>query len=143
MSVEIEKDVPPVGELPPETPVDARNIRRLSLTIRSTTVRVEVSLERLLMSIMHDCLTGIDGLYNPLLLGAVNDTEDLAASATDLAPGMWSNPLPDSANGFGEVISESALATTDFGCSEFPHICNVEDPPTSFADVELSQYQDV
>ena len=38
------------------------------------------------MSIMHDCLTGSDGLYNPLMLGTVNDTEDLAASAMDFAP---------------------------------------------------------
>ena len=40
------------------------------------------------MSVMHDCLTRIDGLFNPLLFGAVNDTEDLAASAMDFAPGM-------------------------------------------------------
>ena len=35
------------------------------------------------MSVMHDCITGISGLYNLLLLGAANDTEDLAASAMD------------------------------------------------------------
>ena len=72
------------------------------------------------MPVMHDCLTGIDGLYNPLLLGAVNDSEDLAASAMDFAPGMWLNPLPDSGNGFGAVISESAFAAADVGCSKFP-----------------------
>ena len=44
--------------------------------------------EWLSVSVMHDCLTGIDGLYNPLLLGVVNDSEDLAASAMDFAPGM-------------------------------------------------------
>ena len=49
---------------------------------------------------MHGCLTGIDGLYNPLLLGAVNDTRDLAASAMNSAPGMWLNPSLDSGNGF-------------------------------------------
>ena len=32
-------------------------------------------------AVMYDCLTGIDGLYNPLLLGTVNDSKDLAASA--------------------------------------------------------------
>ena len=74
------------------------------------------------MSVMHDCLTGIDGLYNPLLLGVVNDTEDLAASAIDFAPGMWLNPLLNSGNGYGAVISESAFATADFDCSEFSYI---------------------
>ena len=59
---------------------------------------------------MHDCLTGTEGLYNPLLLGAVNNSEDLAASAMDFAPGVWLSPLPDSGNGFGTVISESAFA---------------------------------
>ena len=58
------------------------------------------------MSVMHDSLIGIDGLYNPLLLGAVNDTEDLAASAIDFAPGMWLNLLLDSGNSFGAVIFE-------------------------------------
>ena len=43
--------------------------------------------EWLSVSVMHDYLTGIDGLYNPLLVGAVNDSEDLAASATNFAPG--------------------------------------------------------
>ena len=83
---------------------------------------------------MHDCLTGIDGLYNPLLLGAVNDSEDLAASAMDFAPGMWLNPLPDSGNGFGAVISESAFAAAGVGCNKFPHVSMIEDLPMSFAD---------
>ena len=61
--------------------------------------------EWLSVSVMHAYLTGIDGLYNPLLLGVVNDSEDLAASTMDFAPGMWLNPLPDSGNGFGVVIS--------------------------------------
>ena len=92
---------------------------------------------------MHDCLTKIDGLHNPLLLGAVYDSKDLAASAMDFAPGMWLNPLPDSGNGFGVVISESAFAAAGVGCSKFPHISKIEDPPMSFADIEPSQYQDV
>ena len=87
------------------------------------------------VSVMHDCLTGIDGLYNPLLLGAVNNPEDLAASAMEVSPGMWLNPLPDSGNGFGAVISASAFAAAGIGCSEFPHISKIEDPPRSFADV--------
>ena len=74
------------------------------------------------MSAMHGCLTGIDGLYNLLLLGVVNDTKDLAASAIDFAPGMGLNPLLNSGNGYGAVISESAFATADFDCSEFSHI---------------------
>ena len=45
--------------------------------------------ECLSVSVMHDCLTRIDGLYNPLLLGVVNDSEDLAVSAIDFSPGMW------------------------------------------------------
>ena len=98
--------------------------------------------EWLSASVMIDWLTGIDGLYNPLLLGAVNDTEGLVASAMDFAPGMWLNPLLDSWNGFGAVISESAFATADF-CSEFRHIGKIEGPPISFADVERQQYQDV
>ena len=49
---------------------------------------------------MHDCLTTIDGLYNPLLLGAGNDTEDLAASAVKFTPGTWLDPPLDSGNGF-------------------------------------------
>ena len=99
--------------------------------------------EWLSVSVMHDCLTGIDGLYNPLLLGVVNDSEDLAASAMDFASGMWLNPLPDSGNGFGAVIYESAFAAAGVGCSKFPHVSKIEDPPMSFADVERSQYQDV
>ena len=75
--------------------------------------------EWLSVSVMHDCLTGSDGPYNPLLLGAVNDTKDLATSAMDFPPGMWLNPLPDSGNVFGAEISESAFATADFDCGEF------------------------
>ena len=56
---------------------------------------------------------------------------------------MWLNPLPDSGNGFGAAISESAFAAADVNCSDFPHVNNIEDPPMSFADVERSQYQDV
>ena len=52
--------------------------------------------------------------YNPLLLGAVQDTEDFAANAMDFAPGMCLNPLLDSGNGLGAVVSESAFATADF-----------------------------
>ena len=89
------------------------------------------------------CLTGIDGLYKPLLLGAVNDSKYLAASAMDFAPGMWLNPLLDSGNGFGAVISESAFAAAGVDCSKFPHVSKIEDPPTNSADVERSQYQDV
>ena len=74
----------------------------------------------LLRSSGNDCLTGSDGLYNPLLLGAVNDTEDLAISSMDFSPGMWLNPLPDSENVPGAVICESAFATAGFDCSEFP-----------------------
>ena len=44
--------------------------------------------EWLSVSVMHDCLTGIDGLYNSLLVSAVNDIEDLAASAMNFQPGM-------------------------------------------------------
>ena len=51
--------------------------------------------------VMHDCFTGTNGLYNPLLLGVVNDVEDLAASAIDLAPSVWLDPLLDSVHGFG------------------------------------------
>ena len=57
------------------------------------------------VSVMLDCLTGSDGLYNPLLLGTVNDIKNWAASAMDFAPGMWLKPLLDSGNGFGSVIS--------------------------------------
>ena len=52
------------------------------------------------------------------------------------------NPL-DSENVFGAVISESAFAAAGVGCSEFPHISNIKDPPISFADVERLQYRDV
>ena len=107
------------------------------------TLATEELQEWLSVSVMHDCLTGSDGVYNPLLLGTVNDSEDLAASAMDFAPGMWLNPLPDSGNGIGAVISESAFAAAGVGCSKFPHVSKIEDPPMRFADVERSQYQDV
>ena len=96
--------------------------------------------EWLSVSVMHNCLAGSDGLYNPLLLGAANVTKDLAASAMDFAPGMWLKPLLDFGNDFGAVISESAFVTSDFDCSEFPHTKRTEYPPTGFADVERSQY---
>ena len=57
----------------------------------------------------------------------------------EFAPGMWLDPLPDSGNGFRAVVSESAFATGDVGCSKFPHVSKIEDPPKSFADVERSQ----
>ena len=41
------------------------------------------------------------------------------------------------------MISESAFAAADVGCSKFPHFSKIEDPPISFADVERSQYRDV
>ena len=47
---------------------------------------IEELQESLSVSVMHDWLTGSDDLYNPLLLGAANDTEYLAASAMDLHP---------------------------------------------------------
>ena len=67
---------------------------RRQLDLDSVALLVEEALvteelqEWLSVSVMHNCLTGIDGLYNPLLLGAVNDIEDLAASAVGFAPGM-------------------------------------------------------
>lgn len=68
---------------------------------------------------MHDCRTGTDELYNPLFLGAVNDTEDLAPSAMDFAPSMWLDPLLDSGNGFGAVYSENAFGGADSDGGEF------------------------
>ena len=85
----------------------------------------------------------MDGLYSLLLLGAVNDIEDLAASAIDFVPGMWLDPLFDSRNDFGTVVFESAFISADFDSGEFPHIYKVEDPTNSLADVERSHYQDV
>ena len=79
--------------------------------------------ERLLLrSLTNDCSTGNDGLYNPLLLGAANDTEDLATSAMNSLPGTGLNPLPDSGNVSGAVICESAFATADFDCSDLPRV---------------------
>ena len=97
----------------------------------------------LLSSSRNDCLTGSDGLYNPLLLGAVNDTEDLVRNAMDFSPGMWLNPVPDSGSVSGAVICESAFATADFDCSEFPRVSWIEDSPMRLADVRRSQYQGV
>ena len=94
----------------------------------STALFVEESLateelqQWLSVSVMHGCLTGIDGLYHPLLLGAVNDSEDLAASAMDFAPGMWLNPLPDSGNRFGALISGSVFTAADVVRSRFPRV---------------------
>ena len=79
-----------------------------------------------------------DYTYNPLLLGTVNDTKYLAASAMDFAPCMWLGPLFDSGNRFGAVISESTLASAAFDCSEFPHVNKIEYPPAVSADVERS-----
>ena len=71
--------------------------------------------EWLLVSVMHNCLTGTDGLYNPLLLGAVNNVEDLAASVTDFATGVWLNPQLDSGYGFGPMCSEIAFSGANSG----------------------------
>ena len=53
------------------------------------------------VSFMRDYLTGINGLYNLLLVGAINDTEELASSAIDFASGTRLDSLLDSGNGFG------------------------------------------
>ena len=71
------------------------------------------------VSVMHDCLAGSDGMYNRLLLDAVNDIEDLATSAIDFTPGMWLIPLLDCGNEVGAVISESVFAAADISCNEF------------------------
>ena len=47
------------------------------------------------MSVRYACLTGTDGLFNPLLLGAANDVEDLTVSGMDFVPDVWLNPLLD------------------------------------------------
>ena len=57
------------------------------------TLATEKLQEWLSVSVMHDCLTGIDGLYNSLLLGAVNDSEDLAASVMNFVCGTRSSML--------------------------------------------------
>ena len=92
---------------------------------------------------MHDCLTGTDVLYKPLLLGVVNGVKDLAASAMEFAPGVWLTPLFDSGNVFGAVCSESAFTSAHSGGREFSRISKIEDRPSSFRYVERSQYQDV
>ena len=53
------------------------------------------------------------------------------------------NTLLDSGNGFRAVVSESAFATANFDCSEFPRVSEREDRPISFASVEHSKYLDV
>ena len=75
--------------------------------------------EWLSVSVMHDCLTGIDGLYNSLLFGAVNSTEYLVASAMEFAPGMWLDQLLDSGNIFAAVIPESTFATAKLVVASF------------------------
>ena len=96
-----------------------------------------------MVSDLHECLTGTDGLYNPLLVGTVNDTKDLAASAVDLEPGMGLGLPLDSGNDFGVVCSESAFASTVFNSCGFPHISNIEDPPISLANVERLQFKNI
>ena len=66
----------------------------------------------------------MDGLYSPLLLGTVTDTEDLAASAMDFAPGVWLNPLLDSGDSFRVMAPEDAYVSADFDfdCTQFLHI---------------------
>ena len=65
--------------------------RQLGLNLVALFVEEAVATEDLQewlsVSVIHDYLTGIDCLYNPLLLDAVSDTEDLTASAMDFAPG--------------------------------------------------------
>lgn len=83
--------------------------------------------EWLSMFVKHDCLTGTDVLYNALMLGAVNDVDDLAASDMDV----------------GAVCSKSAVAYADSDGRELPHISKTDDPPISYTDVERSQYHSV
>lgn len=45
--------------------------------------------EWLSVSVIDNCITRPDGLYSPLLLGAVNNVEDLASSAIDFALDVW------------------------------------------------------
>lgn len=40
------------------------------------------------MSVMYGGLIGTTCLYNPMLIGAMNNTEDMDASAMDLAAGV-------------------------------------------------------
>ena len=102
---------------------------------------VEELLEWLTVSDMHECTSGTDGLYNPLPLGTVSDTEDLVASAVELKPMVCLGPPLESGDDFGAVCSESAFASADFNSSEFLHVTKIEDPPISFADVERLHYQ--
>ena len=61
--------------------------------------------KRLLMFAMHDCLAGTDDPYNRLLLGDVNGTEDLVASAMSCTPDVWLDPLLGSRNNIRVVVS--------------------------------------
>ena len=79
------------------------------------------------MYVIHECLTGTDDLYNPLLLGVVNDVEGLAASSMELAPHVWFNMEIDSGNGFGVVCSASAFVRDNSGGRGFYYICKIED----------------
>lgn len=58
------------------------------LDLDSATLFVEEIKGQLSVSVMHYCLAGTDGLYNPLLLGVVNDIEDMAESAINFAPSV-------------------------------------------------------
>ena len=73
------------------------------------------------MYVIHECLTGTDDLYNPLLLGVVNDVEGLDASSMELARHVWLNVAIDSGNGFWVVCSASAFVRG------FYYICKIED----------------
>ena len=95
------------------------------------------------MSEIHDCRTRTDGVYNPWMIGRVNDVEDLAARAIDFAPCVWLNPLFYSGNDFGAVSSESAFAIGDSDGREFPYTSTTGDPPISSTDAERLQYQDI
>lgn len=65
------------------------------------------------MSVIHYYLTERDGLYSQLLLGAMNDVEDQAASAMGFAPGVWLDPQLDSGESLEAMRSESALTTSN------------------------------
>ena len=98
--------------------------------------------EWLSLSVMHDCLIGSNGLYNPLLLGHHKRHQRFGCKCDGFCTryDMWFNPLLDSGNGFEAVISESAFTAAGVDCSEFPNISKIEHPLISFADVERSQY---
>lgn len=79
----------------------------------------------------------MDSLYNPLLFGAMTP-KTWFANAMDFAPGLWFDPLLDSGNVFGAMCSEREFSGIDSDCSEVPRISRIEDPRTSFTDVEES-----